>query len=187
MTTEISLESGFSAFVAQMRAYLAQFEVPAEFAAGWLERPKQATRAGGSRIVIGPSDEKGKGGQIIPAMGPGLRRTEADTQAWRPLAGWEMQLACYVWATDKTSEEAQVNATFGLMTWAMRAIAFASNGHFTFGATDWTKPETTTQYGRELKLLFTFRSHVIDVPWDLTGPLEPVVERVDEEGDEEEP
>lgn len=178
MATEISLESGFSVFVARMKAYLDQFGVPAEFAAGWLERPKQATRAGGSRIVIGPSDEGGKGGQIIPAMGPGLRKTE--TQAWRPLAGWEMQLACYVWATDKSSEAAQVNATFGLMTWAMRAIAFASNGRFTFGATDWTKPETLTQLGREMKLSFTFRSHVVDVPWDLTGPLDPKVER---EGD----
>ena len=78
-----------------------------------------------------------------------------------------MKLACYVWATDKTSEEAQVNATFRLMQWAMRAIAHASYGHFTFGATDWTKPEVLTQYGRELKLSFTFRSHVIDVPWAL--------------------
>lgn len=172
---EVTLESGFSVLVARMREYLTAHDVPAEFAAGWLKRPKQATRPGGSRIVIGPSDEGGGGGQIIPAMGPGVRYT--DTQAWQPLAGWEMRLACYVWATDNSSEEAQVSATFGLMQCAMRSIAYASNGHFTFGATDWTKPETTTQYGRELKLLFTFRSHVIDVPWDLTGPLEPEIVR----------
>lgn len=175
MTNEITLESGFSVLVCRMRQYLDAQKVPAEFAAGWLQRPKQATRAGGSRIVIGPSDEGGGGGQIIPAMGPGIRRT--DTQAWQPLAGWEMKLACYVWATDKASEEAQVSATFSLMQWAMRAIAYASNGHFTFGATDWTKPETLTQLGRELKLSFTFRSHVIDVPWDLTGPLAPSIVR----------
>lgn len=177
MTTEISLESGFSALIAGMREFLEMHRVPAELAAGWLKRPKQATKPGGSRIVIGPSDEGGSGGQIIPVLGPGERRTE--TQAWRPLATWEMKLACYVWATDTSSEEAQVNATFGLMTWAMRAIAHASNGHFTFGATDWTRPETMTQYGRELKLSFTFRSYIIDVPWDLTGPLEPLVERDD--------
>lgn len=175
MPAEITLESGFSVFVARVRSYLEAHEVEAEFAAGWLARPKQGTRAGGSRIVIGPSAEGGRGGQIIPAMGPGIRR-EGD-QDWRPLAGWEMQLACYVWATDKTSEEAQVSATFGLMQWAMRAIAYASNGHFTFGATDWTKPETTTQLGREMKLSFTFRSHVVDVPWDLTGALAPNVIR----------
>lgn len=173
--SEITLESGFSVFVTRMRAFLEAHAVPAEFAAGWLQRPKQATRAGGSRIVIGPSEEGGRGGKIIPAMGPGLRVT--DTQAWRPIGGWEMQLACYVWATDKTSEEAQVTATFGLMQWAMRAIAYASNGHFTFGNTDWTKPETTTQLGREMKLSFAFRSHVVDVPWDLTGPLEPAITR----------
>lgn len=175
MPAEITLESGFSVFIGRVRTFLTEHEVPAEFAAGWLKRPKQATMPGGSRIVIGPSEEGGSGGQIIPAMGPGIRRT--DTQAWRPLAGWEMQLACYVWATDKTSEEAQVSATFGLMQWAMRAIAYASNGHFTFGATDWTKPETLTQYGRELKLSFTIRAHVFDVPWDLTGPLDPAIER----------
>lgn len=177
MPTEITLESGFSVFVARMRAHLTAHSVPAELAAGWLKRPKQATQAGGNRIVIGPSDVGGKGGQIIQAMGPGMRRTEADTQAWRPLAGWEMQLACYVWATDTTSEEEQVNATFGLMTWAMRAIAYASNGHHSFGATDWTKPETLTQYGRELKLAFALRTHVIDVPWDLTGPIAPSLPR----------
>jgi hypothetical protein len=93
-----------------------------------------------------------------------------------------MQLACYVWATDKTSEEAQVSTTFGLMQWAMRAIAYASNGRFTFGATDWTNPETLTQYGRELKLSFVIRSHVIDVPWDLTGALSPSVQRADDDG-----
>lgn len=175
MPAEITLESGFSVFVERVRAYLVAHAVPAEIAAGWLQRPKQATLAGGSRIVIGPSDEGGSGGQILPAMGPGLRRTE--TQVWQPLAAWEMKLACYVWATDKTSEEAQVSATFGLMQWAMRAIAYASNGHHTFGATDWTKPETLTQYGREMKLSFTFRSHVIDVPWDLTGALAPDVQR----------
>lgn len=168
MPAEVSLESGFSAFVARMRAYLEAHGVPAEFASGWLARPKQATQAGGNRIVIAPSDPGGSGGQILPAIGPGLRNT--DTQAWRPLAAWEMQLACYVWATDKTSEDAQVNATFGLMTWAMRAIAHASNGHHTFGRTDWTKPETSTQLGRELKLSFTVRTHVIDVPWDLANP-----------------
>lgn len=182
MPAEITLESGFSVFVARVRAYLVAHAVPAELAAGWLKRPRQATQAGGNRIVIGPSDEGGSGGQIIPAMGPGVRRTEADTQEWRPLAGWEMKLACYVWATDKTTEEAQVNATFGLMQWAMRAIAYASNGHFTFGATDWTKPETLTQYGREMKLTFTLRTHVIDVPWDLTGVLEPSLPR-EEDGD----
>ena len=175
MAAEITLESGFSVFVARVRTFLTSHAVPAEFAAGWLQRPKQATRPGGSRIVIGPSDEGGRGGRIILPMGPGIRRT--DTQAWRPLGAWEMQLACYVWATDKTSEEAQVNATFGLMQWAMRAIAYASNGHHTFGDTDWTKPETLTQYGRELKLTFTFRAHVIDGPWDLTGPLSPSVHR----------
>jgi hypothetical protein len=175
MPAEITLESGFSVFVTRLRAYLEAHEVPAEVAAGWLQRPKQATQAGGNRIVIGPSDEGGSGGQIIPPMGPGIRTTEG--QAWRPLAAWEMKLACYVWATDKTSEEAQVNATFGLMTWAMRAIAYASNGHHTFGATDWTKPETLTQYGRELKLGFVLRAHVIDVPWDLTGLLTPSVPR----------
>jgi hypothetical protein len=175
MPAEITLESGFSVFVARVRAYLAAHAVPAEIAAGWLQRPKQATRAGGSRIVIGPSDEGGGGGQILPAMGPGLRST--DTQVWQPLAAWEMKLACYVWATDKTSEEAQVSATFGLMQWSMRAIAYASNGHHTFGTTDWTNPETLTQYGREMKLSFTFRSHVIDVPWDLTGVLAPNVQR----------
>ncbi|MDB4946230.1 MAG: hypothetical protein JWP97_5764 [Labilithrix sp.] len=178
MPAEITLESGFSVFVDRMRAYLEAHAVPAEFAAGWLARPKQATRPGGNRIVIGPSDKGGRGGQIIPAMGPGVRMTA--TQAWRPLAAWEMQLACYVWATDKTSEEAQVNASFGLMQWAMRAIADASYGHFTFGATDWTTPETLTQYGREMKLSFLIRTHVIDLPWDLTGPLVPVVKR---EGD----
>ena len=175
MTVEITLESGFSAFVARMRDYLTSFDVPAEFAAGWLARPRQATRPGGSRIVIGPSDEGGRGGQIIPAMGPGIRRE--GEQDWRPLAGWEMQLACYVWATDKTSEEAQVSATFALMQWAVRAIAHASNGNVVFGATDWTKPETTTQFGRELKLSFTFRSHIADVPWGLVGPLNPNVIR----------
>lgn len=175
MPAEITQESGFSAFVAGVRAYLAAHAVPAEFAAGWLQRPKQATRAGGSRIVITPSDEGGRGGQILPARGPGIRRTA--TQAWMPLASWEIQLACYVWATDRSSEEAQVSATFRLMQWAMRAIADASNGNFTFGATDWTAPETTTQYGRELKLSFTIRTHVIAVPWDLTGQLAPVVER----------
>jgi len=188
MTTEITQESGFSVFVARMREYLEMFQVPAELAAGWLQRPKQAKQAGGNRIVIGPSDEGGKGGQILPAMGPGVRRTEApdplpdgwQPQDWRPLAAWEMQLACYVWATDKTSEEAQVNATFALMQWAMRAIAYASNGHFTFGTTDWTKPETLTQYGREMKLSFTIRTHVIDVPCDLTGPLAPSVVREEE-------
>lgn len=177
MTTEITLESGFSVLVAGMREFLDANRVPAEFAAGWLKRPKQATKPGGSRIVIGPSEEGGSGGQILPAMGPGSRRTDDDDQEWRPLAAWEMKLACYVWATDTTSEEAQVSATFGLMTWAMRAIAHASNGHFTFGATDWTKPETLTQYGRELKLLFTFRAHVPDVPWGLTGPLTPALNR----------
>lgn len=183
MAEEITLESGFSALVAEMRAFLAAHAVPAEFAAGWLSRPKQATIAGGSRIVIGPSDEGGAGGQITPPKGPGIRFTE--TQAWQPLAGWEMQLACYVWATDKTSEEAQVNATFGLMQWAMRAIAHASDGHFTFGSTSWTKPETLTQYGREMKLLFTFRSHVVDVPWGLTGPLSPNIQRAADEDDDE--
>lgn len=182
MTTEITLESGFSALVAGMREFLESHHVPAEFAAGWLKRPKQATKAGGSRIVVGPSEEGGSGGQILPAMAPGMRLTE--TQAWRPLAAWEMKLACYVWATDTTSEEAQVSATFGLMTWAMRAIAHASNGHYTFGSTDWTKPETLTQYGRELKLSFSFRSHVIDVPWDLTGQLTPVVTRTEDAEDD---
>lgn len=177
MVNEITLESGFSVFVARMRAHLTAHGVPAEVAAGWLKRPMQATQAGGNRIVIGPSDEGGSGGQILPAMGPGVRRTDDDLQAWRPLAAWEMKLACYVWATDKTSEEAQVNATFGLMQWAMRAIAYASNGHHTFGATDWTKPETLTQYGRELKLTFTLRTHVVDVPWDLTGALDPALPR----------
>lgn len=179
MPAEITLESGFSVFIARVRTFLTSHAVPAEFAAGWLQRPKQATQAGGNRIVVGPSDAGGRGGQIIPAMGPGVRYT--DTQAWQPLAGWEMQLACYVWATDKSSEEAQVSATFGLMQWAMRAIAYASNGHHTFGATDWTKPETLTQLGRELKLSFTVRTHVIDVPWDLTGLLTPSVEREDED------
>lgn len=175
MTTEITSESGFSAFIARVRSFLADHQVPAEFASGWLKRPKQGTLPGGSRIVIGPSDEGGPGGQILPAMGPGVRRT--DTQAWRPLAAWEMQLACYAWATDRTSEEAQVTATFALMQWAMRAIAYAANGNFAFGRTDWTKPETTTQLGRELKLSFTVRVHVTDVPWDLTGPLAPNVIR----------
>lgn len=179
MPAEITLESGFSVFVTRMRAFLTAHGVPAEFAAGWLQRPKQATRAGGSRIVVGPSDEGGRGGKIVQPMGPGIRRTE--TQAWRPLAAWEMQLACYIWATDKTSEEAQVSASFGLAQWAMRAIAYASNGHHTFGATDWTTPETLTQYGRELTISFALRSHVIDVPWDLTGPLEPSVERESED------
>lgn len=175
MPAEISMESGFSVFVDRMRVFLAHHDVPAEFAAGWLARPKQGALAGGSRIVIGPSKPKGSGGQIIPPLGPGIRRT--DTQAVRPLAAWEMQLVCYVWATDKTSEEAQVNATFGLMTWAMRAIAYASNGHYTFGATDWKDPETLTQNGRELMLSFAFRSNVLDTPWNLTGPLSPNVKR----------
>lgn len=175
MPNEITTESGFSAFVACVREFLKAHGVPVEFAAGWLQRPKQATRAGGSRIVIGPSDEGGAGGQIIPAMGPGVRHTKA--QAWRPLAAWDMQLACYIWATDKASEEDQVSATFVLAQWAMRAIAHSSNGRHSFGATSWTKPETLTQYGRELKILFTLRTHVIDVPWDLTGQLAPDVER----------
>jgi hypothetical protein len=175
MPAEIFQKSGFEEFVDGVRAYLTAHAVAAEFAAGWLQRPKQGTRPGGSRIVIGPSDAGGRGGQILPARGPGIRYTA--TQAWRPLASWEMQLACYVWATDRSSEEAQVSATFRLMQWAMRAIADASNGNFTFGATDWTTPETLTQLGRELKLSFTIRTHVIDVPWDLTGPLKPNMRR----------
>jgi hypothetical protein len=175
MPSEITLESGFSVFVDRMRAYLEAHQVDAEFLAGWLQRPKQGTRAGGNRIVVAPSDEGGRGGRILPPKGPGVRVTE--TQAWRPLACWEIDLACYVWATDKTSEEDQVSATFRLMQWAMRAITNASDGHHTFGDTTWTRPETLTQLGRELKLTFTLRTHVIDVPWDLTGPLSPNIVR----------
>lgn len=182
MPAEVLLKSGFEAFIEDARAFLTAHAVPAEFAAGWLVRPKQAKLQGGSRIVIGPSERGGRGGRILPPQGPGVRYTA--TQAWAPLAMWEMQLACYVWATDKSGEEAQVTATFELMSWAMRAIADASNGHHTFGETDWTNPETATQYGRELRLSFTLRTFVSSAPWDLTGPLTPEVHRAEPDDDE---
>ncbi|MBN9162054.1 MAG: hypothetical protein J0I07_13920 [Myxococcales bacterium] len=180
----LTVQSGVSAFVERVQAFLTGHGVDASVRLGWVERPKQINQGPGTanRPVIMPSDGA-KGGKLGPPLGAGVRpikNAAGQTIAMhQPIASWTQEFTAYVWGVDSTQSKendgAQIEPTILLGIWALRGIRVAGQADVVLGSTDWTKPGVQLQYGRELAIHFTLRTPVYDVPEEVVvvrpGPI----------------
>ncbi len=159
-------KSGVVAMVAYVAAYLTAVGVTAHVSLGWRERTKQINQGpgGANRVVFTPSDDSGRGGEIVATQQPGQRKS-SDGTSRRALFDWDRYLVVSVWGVDGTSpedESLQIEATETLFERVMQGVQnFAGQGAH-WGSVTWTNSPLERAFGKELRAALIFRHPMFD-------------------------
>lgn len=187
----ITFKSGLVALVAAVQAYFTATGNQATVSLGWKERTKQPA-AGAGRVVFTPSDDSGKGGNIVQPHMPGPRDVLDDNgnvvARVRALRSWERLVVVSVFANDPTNiedESAQIEATETLYEATVRAVnSFAVSplgtlaaAGLVWGAVNWTPVPIERVFGRELRAELTFKHPIFDAPLEVVFP-QPSINKV---------